>query len=94
VLLESWLDPARTASLRYRAREHRLFSTREERVEMFPDQSSRRSAAGDGRIHPASRCDTLSLVLSWAHSPPRAATAISPPRQSLSSTGSSAHASQ
>jgi hypothetical protein len=43
---ESWLDPTRMAALRYHAREHRLFSTREERVEMFPNERRWEDAKG------------------------------------------------
>jgi hypothetical protein len=43
---ESWLDTRRMAALRFRAYEHRPFSTHEQKVEMYPDE--RRWTAQDG----------------------------------------------
>lgn len=62
-LTESWLDPVAMRSLQFHERERRLLSTRELRVEMYPDDSRWTAADGSsGQSLSSAPLDELSFI--------------------------------
>lgn len=62
-LTESWLDPVRMTALRFHEREHRLLSTRDARVEIYPDEQRWVDAKGaTGESLTTAPLDELSFI--------------------------------